>query len=103
MTAVLKIVPPDVPLRLIKKGKQTLPRTFYLDGKFYNGRVEEARVYYQTHPEVNEQYTFEEYVHITHYEFQKPVDAIRQELIDLCSQSMDTKDLVKAIFLLNKL
>lgn len=103
MSAALRIVPKDDHLKPIKAGKQTLANTFYLGGKFYNGRVEEARLYYQKHPEIYEIYSFEEYVDMSYYEFQKPVLAIKQELVDLCSKYMEPNELVKVLFLIDKL
>jgi len=103
MTAVLKVVPREKTLKPIRAGKQTLSNTFYLDGKFYNGRIEEARLYYQKHPEVHEQYSFEQFVDTKYYEFHKPFQAIKQELIDLCSMYMETKELVKVVYLIDKL
>jgi hypothetical protein len=103
MSAALRIVSKDDHLSPIRAGRQTLANTFYLGGKFYNGRIEDARLYYQDHPEVYEMYSFEEYVDMTYYEFRKPVLAIKQELVNLCTKYMEPNELVKVLFLIDKL
>jgi hypothetical protein len=98
-------------IKLPRKGRQINfdhkksgnPDTFEINGKYYRGRIEEAKRYYSRHPEVNNQYTFEEYIDLTYSDIKKPTEAIKQEIIDICIKSMEIKDIANILFLLNKL
>jgi hypothetical protein len=83
--------------------RQSIPDTFMLNNEFYVGRIEEARLTYAQKKEIHLKYTFEEFVKLKYYNPQKPVSAIKQELIDLAQEHLNTRELVKFMCLINKL
>jgi hypothetical protein len=84
-------------------GKQINGTSFRLDDKYYKGRIEEARIIYHQFPEINRQYTFNQYVNLSYSQIKKPKLEIKQELIDICSKYMEAKEMVNVLFLIEKL
>jgi PBSX family phage terminase large subunit len=71
--------------------------------RFLDGRIEDARLNYAHHSEINLKYSFEEYVEMKYYRFDRPVAAIKQEIIDLVQEKLTAKELTKLMCLLGKL
>ena len=88
---------------LQSKGEQIEVNTFKLEGRYYKGRIEEARKYFRKHVQPTGNYTFVEYVSMTHENIRMPRRMIKKELIELCAPLLEPKEAVRLIYLIHQL
>jgi hypothetical protein len=87
-----------------EKKTQSTPDVFELNGSYFVGRIEEARLrYICENEEIQKRYHFGDWVRLKYYNLKKPRAAIKQDIVDIASKTCAPSDITRILFLLEKL